>query len=386
MRCLIAICLILVGAGASRAQQAAAAIPARPRLKAAADTNDAAAYYSHGTITIAKQPAVARSSFYWASRLDPEMADAYYGHAIAIVLAFDDSVHERHMNGGNSERDPTDAQVIEYDSLMHMGFARDPFLDPRYNLMLFPAWVRQALPRSTDPELRGDYAFAMHEYAHANAEWAAAFKKEPKRLDLRLRRARAFYYLQEYDSAYAEFAFVVNALEAKQQQELGWTKKYESKAMDLYEMGIIREMQGRKDDARELYGRALVEDIGWYMAHVRLAGLAAAAGDTTAALAEWALAAEIKNADPSIFYRYAAMLAAAGRTEDALKQLRAAIAMNPDYAAPYELVGRLEDARGRTADAVRAYREFLQRAPRDSPARATVEKRLQSGIISGETK
>jgi cytochrome c-type biogenesis protein CcmH/NrfG len=60
--------------------------------------------------------------------------------------------------------------------------------------------------------------------------------------------------------------------------------------------------------------------------------------------------------------------------------------MNPDYAAPYELVGRLEDARGRTADAVRAYRAFLQRAPRDSPARATVEKRLQSGTVSGETK
>jgi tetratricopeptide (TPR) repeat protein len=273
--------------------------------------------------------------------------------------------------------DPTNAQVIEYDSLMRMGFARDPFLDPRYNLLLFPVWLRQTLPRSTDPELRGDYAFAMHEYTHANAEWAAAFKKEPKRLDLRLQRARAFYYLQAYDSAYAEFAFVVSALEANQQKELGRTKAYESKAMDLYEMGVIRETQGFKDEARELYGRALLEDLGWYMAHVRLAGLAAAAGDTALALSEWALAAEIKHADPSIFYRYAVMLAAAGRTEDALREARAAIAMDADYAPPYELVGRLEEQRGHADAATRAYTEYLKRAPRTAAARAAVEQKMR---------
>ncbi len=360
------------------AQQSSSAILERPHLKAGADTNDAAAYYSYGTITIAKAPAVARSAFYWASRLDPEMADAYYGHAIAIVLAFRDSVHERQMSGGNSEADPTRAQRIEFDSLMHMGFAREPFLDPRYNLLLFPAWVRQALPRSTDPELRGDYAFAMHEYTHAVAEWAAAFKKEPQRLDLRLSRARAFYYMQAYDSAFAETKFVVDAIEAKQQQALDHGKSYESKAMSLYEMGVIREAQGRISDARELYGRALVEDITWYMAHIRLAGLAAASGDSATAVSEWALAVAIKNSDPSIYYRSAVMLAATGNVDEAMQQLHSAISMNPDYAPPYELLGRLEELRGRTEDAQHAYLEYLSRASRDAPARASVEQRLRS--------
>jgi hypothetical protein len=53
--------------------------PKRPRLAAGADTNDARAYYDHGLAKIERDPAEAADAFYWATRINPGVADAYYG-------------------------------------------------------------------------------------------------------------------------------------------------------------------------------------------------------------------------------------------------------------------------------------------------------------------
>jgi predicted Zn-dependent protease len=381
MRVFALLAALSAGSFALAAQQLAPA-PARPRLSAQADTNDAAAYYLYGTIWIGKNAAMAQASFYWATRLDPEMADAYYARAIAYTLAFRDSVTERHLRGGNSENDPTQQQVAFYDSLMYNAFAREPFLDPRFNLLLYPPEIRKLFPKSSDPDLRGDYAFTTHEYAQALAEWARALKQDPHRYGLRVKRARAFYYAQELDSAYNELALVVDTLEARQQAKLGKTRVYLSKEMYLYQMGVIRERQGDRAAARELYGRALSESIGWFMAHVRLARLAALAGDSAVAVSEWDLAVQIRDYDPSLHYRYADLLLGMGRTEDAAKQLHRAIAVNQDYAPPYALLGRAEEARGHRKEALEAYTEFTRRAARADPLAAGVQQRI-TALSSG---
>jgi tetratricopeptide (TPR) repeat protein len=381
--------MLLVGLSASSfalAAQQLAPLPERPRLGAQADTNDAAAYYSYGTVWIARNAAVAQASFYWATRLDPEMADAYYARAIAYALAFGDSVTDRHLRGGNSEMDPTREQYALFDSLMYNAFAREPFLDPRFNLLFFPPEIRRLFPKSPDPDLRGDYAFATHEYGQALADWARALKQDPKRYGLRVKRARAFYFAQQLDSAYKELALVVDTLEARQMAKLGKTKTYLSKEMYLYQMGVIREQQGQREVARELYGRALTESIAWYMAHVRLAGLALQSGDSATAVNEWDLAVQIRDYDPSLHYRYAELLFTMGRSEEAATQLRKAIALDLDYAPPYALLGRAEEARGHRKDALEAYMEFSRRAGRADPSLGAVQQRiaaLSGGAGSG---
>jgi tetratricopeptide (TPR) repeat protein len=375
MRAVAFLATLYAGSFALAAQQLAPA-PARPRLSAQADTNDAAAYYLYGTIWIAKNAAAAQASFYWATRLDPEMADAYYARAIAYALAFGDSVTDQNLRGGGRETDPTKQQHELYDSLMYNAFAREPFLDPRFNLLFYPPEIRRLFPKSPDPDLRGDYAFATHEYGQALAEWARALKQDPHRYGVRVKRARAFYYAQQLDSAYNELALVVDTLEARQQAKLRKTTVYLSKEMYLYQMGVIRERQGDRAAARELYGRALSESIGWYMAHVRLARLAALAGDSAVAVSEWDLAVQIRDYDPSLHYRYADLLFGMGRTEEAAKQLRKAIAANPDYAPPYALLGRAEEARGHRKEALEAYTEFIRRAARADPSMAGVQQRV----------
>ncbi|HYD51896.1 MAG TPA: hypothetical protein VEA99_04690, partial [Gemmatimonadaceae bacterium] len=53
-------------------------VPLRPRLVAGADTNDAASYYAAGITLIERDPKTAADAFYWATRLEPTHADAFY--------------------------------------------------------------------------------------------------------------------------------------------------------------------------------------------------------------------------------------------------------------------------------------------------------------------
>ena len=60
--------------------------PPRPALIAGADTNDARAYYAHGLSKIERDPEEAGDAFYWAMRINPTFADAYYARRCALLL------------------------------------------------------------------------------------------------------------------------------------------------------------------------------------------------------------------------------------------------------------------------------------------------------------
>src|SRR5712692_402598 len=57
--------------------------PRRPRLAAEADTNDAVSYYQLGVERLERNPDAAAAAFYWAARLDPLSAQAWYGQYVA---------------------------------------------------------------------------------------------------------------------------------------------------------------------------------------------------------------------------------------------------------------------------------------------------------------
>ncbi|HZG43470.1 MAG TPA: hypothetical protein VEY93_10940, partial [Longimicrobium sp.] len=60
--------------------------PRRPALPAAADTNDARAYYDLGVRSMERRPDLAADAFYWAIELRPGWADALYGRHTALLL------------------------------------------------------------------------------------------------------------------------------------------------------------------------------------------------------------------------------------------------------------------------------------------------------------
>src|SRR5690348_18430900 len=60
--------------------------PDRPRLETSADTNDAYAYYNLGLAKLDRDPDKAADAFYWAARLNPGWAEAYYARRVALLL------------------------------------------------------------------------------------------------------------------------------------------------------------------------------------------------------------------------------------------------------------------------------------------------------------
>lgn len=374
--CIVRLALLsMVAAGATRAQaRVPAAAPPRPALTPSADTNDAGAYYTYGSILMSKDPGAAYDGFYWASRLEPSMAEAYYARAMAINLAWIALVIDKIEVDPGYELTPPQELALRFDTLMIKALTSDPFFDRRFDLLLFPRRVRAAIGRSRDPYFQGYYAYAMHEFGAAADAWAKALRKDPNNISLHIQRAQALYHANERDSAYAELALVADTIEARQQQKL--SREYESKEMLRYAMGIIRVEQKRFDAARELFGQALSENLALYMAHVRLAGVDLVVADTAGALNEFALAVQIAGTDPVLRLQYARLLHAVARDEEAVAQLGVAIELDPYYTAPYELLGQVHDAHGRTAEATRAYREFVRRAAKRDPSLPRVRHRL----------
>ena len=74
-----------VGAGDTFPEQSVWVAPPRPLLPETADTNDATAYFLHGSWTITRAPDTAAAAFFWATQLDPWRADAYYARSVALL-------------------------------------------------------------------------------------------------------------------------------------------------------------------------------------------------------------------------------------------------------------------------------------------------------------
>src|SRR6266853_300071 len=79
--------LVLAAALTLQGQDSKKREPKRPKLDAGRDTNSAGAYHQHGMLQLAKRPQVAADAFYWAARLEPSIAEPWYGRWCALLLA-----------------------------------------------------------------------------------------------------------------------------------------------------------------------------------------------------------------------------------------------------------------------------------------------------------
>jgi tetratricopeptide (TPR) repeat protein len=128
--------------------------------------------------------------------------------------------------------------------------------------------------------------------------------------------------------------------------------------------------------ARGAYERALVEDLSFHMASVRLAGRALSEGDTTNAIQHLAHAVTVSPSDAPLRYYYGLVLDHAKQYREAEAQYRQAIDINPHYAPPYLQLGRLLESND-LASAVASYDTFLMRSPQRDTTRAWVTDRLK---------
>ena len=343
----------------------------RPRLADIADTNDPLAYYQLGDSLRDQRPGVADRAFYWATRLDPTFADAYF--ARWRLLRRDNS--QREMPDG-SIRDifrVRPAMATATDSLLSIAIAYSPFLDGAFDVPLSIVNMSERMA-SRDPALAGMRAFGLRDYRTAVAQWSKALGQDPKQAMLHIPRAHAWVRLQELDSAIADLTQLAQRLETVEHDSL--MKAYFSKEFLYYAIGMLHGSRGRYPEARAAFERALAENLGFYMAHARLSGTLVALTDTATALSELETAILIRPDDPLVLIYDGNLLVNTGRVADGEKRIRAALQADSDYALPHIFLGMAAEARHDTISARAQYAEYLARAPRQAPERAWASSRL----------
>lgn len=374
--------------------------PRRPRLDASADTNDSHVYYDYGLQKLERDPEEAADAFYWAARIDPTSADAFYARRCALLLS-DKYRFQKYFE--EDRRTLQSNEIKRIDSLYFYSLTINPFLYRKLDVRLFAEYiqiwseeyarrnnlnageVRYAVEREISQEssvsMRAWQAYGEGRFREALDLYAEAIKRARHKAELRADRGRLFFQLGQADSALAELTLAIDELRKTDKKDLVYV--YESKALIEHSIGLVQQRLGHAAAAKEAFSQALQEDLSYFPAHLQLAFIGMNDKDTTTTLSELDLAVQIRPDDPLLHYTYGFALATYGKFEDAQVQLRKAIEVDPSFAAPYYLLGEVLDALGKPSEGLTQYQTFLARASRQDLRRKDAEERVAIAAKNG---
>lgn len=370
----------------------------RPKLESGADTNDASAYLAHAARTLEYTPDEAAAAFYWAARLDPSSADALYGRRIALLMRKATTL-KSYMGGSRKARSSKEFKMI--DSLQLRALRLNPLFYRRFDRTMIMAYYRNLLridagsmsPGEVDQYImqeldrrpvstRAWLAYSNGRMDQALILYTDAIRRANKSASLRMDRARVYATQGQVVPAIEDFQAALALLKAQDDKEDDDVIFYDSKALVEHSIGLLWQLKGDPDSARAAYGRATIEDLSYFPAHVALGILSLAQGDSATAVMELGLAAGLATDDPYVHHLHGSVLLAMSQFTDAVDPLRKAIALEPFYAAPHlslaQALERTDDAAGAKAE----YERYLTLASRRDPMRSVATQRL--GALAGK--
>ena len=385
------------GPGMSQWDPLSQTVP-QPQLPAGYDPNDPYDLYRYGESLLERSPDQAANAFYWASRLDPLWADPLYARRTALFMTNPDLYYDYLFD---RRRVRNVKGVAGLDSLLYRALSMNPFLQRKLDVIAIRsamvARIERELQRAgytgaqvsrgeietfleremsrSSPEVRAWVAEGDGRLHDARELYSAAVNRRKDDPNLRADLARVQYLTGAIDDALRSYESALSLLREKDEEEL--VGLYQPKMLLEYSIGMILEGRGDVEGARNAYARALQEDLSYAPAHIQLAQLALAEGDTATALSEFALAVSVAPEDAGIRYLNGSILADAGRLEEAEAELRQAAELEPLFAAPYRELAEVLERQGRMTDAAAMYREYLSRASRRAEDRQEIERRLQ---------
>ncbi|MDB4907398.1 MAG: hypothetical protein JWO05_2182 [Gemmatimonadetes bacterium] len=350
--------VLLVVSVSSTAAAQMPGVPRRPKLAAAADTNDWEAYFDYAVSQLHRERELADAAMYWSNHIDPSRAEPFFGRWVSFWLR-DIPRFTRVLSG--EEGNPNAADILRVDSLRIAALSRNPFVHQGLR-----AEVYDELPGS----FRGDIATSAW-LAYSRAEFPLAIelanraiKANPARnLYLRYMLAGAYVGSEKYDDATAQLTTLITELRKGDTKQVGF---YEAKDLLEYAVGRLLSQKNDIAGATAAFQRSVAENIAFAPAHSALGLIALSKRDLTTATTELALAVELSPDDALYHMQYGDVLMKARRYDDAMRQYSEAISDEPYYADPYFRLGTAFEAAGQKVSAIQAFQGFIAHAPKAS--------------------
>ena len=341
------------------------------------DSNDAAAHYNLALGYWSKRRwDDASVSLRRAVAIDPRFASGYL--ALAFLPQASGEYWEQHvlmLRGGWLVEYYTapDSVVMEFNRLYRRALMIEPLVDIRIQVAT---------------EYRGGHVdkFDKALYAYNDGKWDEAYQRFGELLgdsaDYRAEKGRLYEQILWYhglaaarQQKFAEGKEDLRRLVARSERRevsdtlYRWplrTNEYR------YTLAYLTQRAGDPNGATRLYEEALTNDLGLYMAHVRLADIYEAAGLFDQAITARRNALNASPDDPSLLVDLGKTLANAARWAEAEQPLVESAAANPrDPRVPFYL-GLVFENLGRKDDARAAFTKFIAIAPSRYERQVTV--------------
>ena len=356
--------------------------------RAVADSNDAAAHYNVALgYWNEKRYDDAKARFEEALALDPQFAAAY------LALAYLPFARRPALWGEaslNKVPDEWKDALTESDRMYRRAFLIDPLVDlrivgatlPRKNLYwvqsAYGSRVYQILYQGFDDFLQGDYDNA---YKSLNRLVVQLDIADPEDVPTNILwyRGLAAGHTERFDKAQVD-------LEELYERSLEWEESQDElihiplRTNDYrYMLAAIQERSGHADEAIRMYQEVLENDIGNYMAHVRMAEMYEASGMLAEALVERERAVAANPDDSSLLIDMGITLGKMQKWSECERALRDAARGNPRDSRALYYLGIVQMQTGELAAARESFDTFLSLAPsRYEPQIQDAERRLDA--------
>ena len=352
--------------------------------RAQADSNDPAAHFNVAlAYWNARRWEDADRALRVAIMLDARFAPAY--------MALNYLPYARRSNlweEVREERVPAEwrERMAESDRLYRRAYMIDPFVELRSGDVVTPRSTAylDALERAFGEQIR-DFYDGLDQYFQAEYQKAYdRFGRVLNHLDAARHPDRAptsVYWwhglaaarVEKWDEATADFERLIDrSLEPTRRDSL---VHFPLRTNEFrYVLAYIKQRSGKLDEAVDLYHEVLSNDVGQYMAHVRLAEIYETTQKLPEAVASRRNAVNANPEDETLLLDLGRTLATAGQNQEAVSVLRQATTANPRDPRPFLFLGLALEQLGQQAGAKTAFAQFVALAPSRYERQITIAK------------
>jgi tetratricopeptide (TPR) repeat protein len=355
------------------------------------DSNDAAAHYNVAlAYWNAKRWEDADSALHRAIRLEPRFAAAYM-----VLAALPYARRPQLLDEEYDHRVPDEwrSRIEESERRYRQAVLIDPLVEVRIGYVMLPTqsefkaslavlfgdWVDDYV-EAEDMYFEGRYQEAYDRFQRVYNDLNAGSHARRLWNTLLFWHGLAAAQIQKHEDAVWDFGTLLDRSEDVEDRAKDSTLQVPLRTNEFrYVLAVMKQRAGQFNEAIDLYRRALENDIGLYMAHVRLAQIYEDYNMFPQAVAERRAAVSADPDDPSLLLDLGKTLAHANQWIDAEKALRDAVDANPRDPRPHYFLGIIEQHQNKAQEARTAFNDFITLAPtRYAPQVADAKQRLNA--------